>query len=210
MDSNQPTAMYSPPPPPSTSPTGIFGTRIPSSVCFAIGVLLFVLPVSEIRCGGTKVTHKSGLDYALGNDWKAVSGGMFGQDWKKESVSTGGEQQGNTRYFIIAALGLGVIGLAISLAAGKSASSIGLVAGVLSAGALIGFMLDLKKEFNKSIREQSLDKAKEGADGLGLDQIGNSMNDIKPTLAFTPWFYIAVVAFLVAAFFCYKRMSSRI
>ena len=25
---------------------------------------------------------------------------------------------------------------------------------------------------------------------------------------FTPWFYVAVVAFLAAAFFCYKRMSS--
>ena len=28
------------------------------------------------------------------------------------------------------------------------------------------------------------------------------------TVDFTPWFYIAVIAFLAAAFFCYKRMSA--
>jgi hypothetical protein len=37
---------------------------------------------------------------------------------------------------------------------------------------------------------------------LGL---GDKMNI---TVDFTPWFYIAVIAFLAAAFFCYKRMSA--
>ena len=26
---------------------------------------------------------------------------------------------------------------------------------------------------------------------------------------FTPWFYISILAFLAAAFFCYKRMSAK-
>ncbi len=212
MDTNRPTGMYSPPPPPpvSVSSAGMFGSKIPSSVAFAIGILLFLLPFAEIRCGGSKLAQKSGLDYALGNDWKPATGGMFGgTDMQKKSVTSGKEQEGNTRYFIIAALGLGVIGFAFSFASAKTGGSIGLVAGILSAGALIGYMLDLKKEFNKSLREQALDKAQEGADGLGIDQIGNTMNNIKPTLAFTPWFYIAIIAFLIAAIFCYRRMAAR-
>jgi hypothetical protein len=189
----------------------MLGTRIPSSVAFAIGILLFLLPFAEIRCGATKLAQKSGLDYAVGNDWKSVPDRLFGQsDLQKKSVTSGKEQEGNTRYFILAALGLGVIGLAFSFATAKTGGSIGLVAGILSAGALVAYMLDLKKEFNKSLREQALDKAQEGANGLGIDQIGNTMNNLKPTLAFTPWFYIAVIAFLAAAFFCYRRMASRL
>jgi ribosomal protein S7 len=69
-------------------------------------------------------------------------------------------------------------------------------------------MIDEKKNLATSLKNQALDKAKEGADTLGLEGVGNSMNDVKPVLAFSPWFYVAIVAFLAAAFFCYKRMSA--
>jgi hypothetical protein len=207
MDTNQPassTTTYAP----SSAAPGMFGTKIPSAVAFAVGILLFLLPFAEIRCGGTKLATKSGLDFALDNKWKPAGGGMFGKDDMKDSaLSTGKEQKGNTQYLIIGALALGVIGLLLTFA-GPKAGAGGIAAGVLSAGALIGFMLDLKKNIANSMREEALDKAKEGADNLGLDKIGNTMGDIKPTLAFAPWFYIAVIAFLVAAFFCYKRMQS--
>ena len=207
MDNNQPTTSTTSAPA-STAP-GMFGTKIPSSVAFAVGILLFLLPFAEIRCGGTKLATKSGLDFALNSEWKTVGGGMFGKnDMQDKALSAGKEQKGNTQYFIIGALALGVIGFLLSFAGAKAGGAGGIATGILSAGALIGFMLDLKKNINNSLREQAVDKAKEGADNLGLDKIGNTMGDIKPTLAFSPWFYIAVIAFLVAAFFCYKRMQS--
>jgi hypothetical protein len=207
MDTNQPASSTSTFAPASASP-GMFGTKIPSAVAFAVGILLFLLPFAEIRCGGTKLATKSGLDFALDNKWKPAGGGMFGKnDMKDDALSAGKEQKGNTQYFIIGALALGVIGLLLSFAGAKAGAG-GIATGILSAGALIGFMLDLKKNIANSMREQTLDKAKEGADNLGLDKIGSTMGDIKPTLAFSPWFYIAVIAFLVAAFFCYKRMQS--
>jgi hypothetical protein len=43
-----------------------------------------------------------------------------------------------------------------------------------------------------------------GGDVSGFDKLGDS---IYIAVDFTPWFYIAVIAFLVAAFFCYKRMQ---
>jgi hypothetical protein len=209
MDTNQPTTSttttyVAPPPKP-----GMFGTKIPSSVAFVVGLLLFLLPFAEIRCAGTKLATKSGLDFALDNKWKPLGGGLMGKnETADQSFSSGKEQKGNTQYLIIGAFGLGLIGLFLSLAGGKSGGVGGIVTGVLGAGALIGFMLDLKKNVSNSLREQALDKAKEGADNLGLDKLGNGMGDMTPTLAFSPWFYIAVVAFLAAAFFCYKRMQS--
>ena len=208
MDTNQPASPTTSTYAPASVAPGMFGTKIPSAVAFAVGILLFLLPFAEIRCGGTKLATKSGLDFALDNKWQTLGGGMFGKnEMQDNALSAGKEQKGNTQYFIIGALALGVIGLMLSFAGAKAGAG-GIATGILSAGALIGFMLDLKKNVNNSLREQAVDKAKEGADNLGFDKIGKTMGDIKPTLAFSPWFYIAVIAFLTAAIFCYMRMKS--
>ena len=208
METNQPTTStistttYAPPP-------GMFGTRVPGSVAFVVGILLFLLPFSEIRCGGTKLMQKSGIDFAMGNEWKTVAGALpTGDSGTDKAMSAGKEQKGYTQYLIIAALGLAVVGLLLSFAGSKGALAGGILAAVLAAGALIAFMLDLKKNFDNSLRQQAADKATQGTDDMGLDKISSSMNDIKPTLAFTPWFYIAIIAFVAAAIFCYLRMRS--
>lgn len=206
METNQPTA--SPTYAPASTAPGMFGTKIPASVAFVVGVLLFLLPISEVKCGGTKLASKSGLDYAMGKEWKINDNGMFGdKKSREENVSDKKEPQGNTQYFAIGALAMGVIGLFLCFGSPKAVGG-GIVAGILAAGASIGLMLDEKNNFAQSLKSQALDKAQEGADNFGLDKIGNTMGDIKPTLAFTPWFYVAVVAFLAAALFCYLRMRS--
>ena len=210
MDTNQPTTStvsttyYAPQP-------GMFGTKVPSSIAFVVAILVFLLPFTEIRCGGTKLMQKSGLDFAMGNEWKTVAGALPGtdsNDLTNKTMSAGKEQSGFTQYFIIGALALGVIGLLLALGNSRGTSAGGIVVGVIAAGALIGFMLDMKKNFENSLREQAINKAADGANDSGMEGIGNTMNDIKPTLAFTPWFYIAVLAFLAAAIFCYLRMKS--
>jgi hypothetical protein len=79
------------------------------------------------------------------------------------------------------------------------------VTGIASAGALIGLMLDIKKKIK-------LDTGSSGgkkSEGGGLDDFGKELTEkMNISVDFTPWFYIAVLAFLAAAFFCYKRMSS--
>ena len=37
----------------TASSPGMFGTGIPSTVAFAVGVLLFFLPFMEIKCGNS-------------------------------------------------------------------------------------------------------------------------------------------------------------
>lgn len=215
MDTNQPTNPLTPPPstpvttyaPVSAGP-GMFGTKIPSSVAFFVGILLFLLPFAELKCSGTTFANKSGLDYAMGNNWKTVNGMMGKNDIQDAATSTDKMQKGNTQYLALAAAGLGVLGLLLAFSGAKGGGIGGLVTGALSAASLIGLMIDEKNNFSTSLKNQAINKVKEGSDSLGFDKIGGGMDNMKPIMAFTPWFYIAIVAFLAGAFFCYKRMSA--
>jgi hypothetical protein len=210
MDTNQPTSPTTTAYVPVSAAPGMLGTRTPSSVAFAIGILLFFLPFSEMRCGGSAFMNQTGKGFILNENWKPTgTAGMLGKESMKESTSkVTGEKAGNTRIFAMAAAGLALLGFLLSFANARTGGIGGIVTGILAAGALVAMMFDLKKWFSDSLAKEAMDKTKEGADNIGLDKIGNTMGDIKPTLAFTPWFYIAVVAFLAAAFFCYKRMQS--
>jgi hypothetical protein len=194
------------------APTGVFGTKIPSAVAFAVGVLLFILPFAELKCNPPKEKEgglfdvskinvsfsNTGLGLALGSDWKLNMpsiGGLFNNqkegDWKKDI-----KPQEPNAYAIIA-LVLAVLGLGLSFTNAKAGASVNIVTGALSAAALIGLMIDLKKKSGDIIS--------------GMQKTGNSMDVgeyTKLTLNFTPWFYVALIALIVAAFFSFKRMRS--
>lgn len=189
MDTTQPTTSYNPPP-------GLFGTKIPSGVAFAAGILLFLLPFAEVKCNGKSFASNTGLGIATGKEWK-TTGDLFGSDLLGGASSkTEGNQKNDPNLYAIIALALGVIGLVLSLTNAKTATGSALVSGILSAGALIGLLFDLKK------------KAQEPLPGKTGGDLDNTMNNVKVSLEMTPWFYVAVVAFLVAAFFCYKRLKA--
>lgn len=214
MDMNQPTT------PPTYTPTaspGIFGTKIPSTVAFAVGVLLFFMPFIDIKCNNMSLQQVSGLQLATGFKTKDAnsSNSLFNdmkEEKKDETAATDTESSKNKKgpnYYALIAMGLGVVGLALSFSNAKAALGAALVTGVASAGALIGLMLDIKKSVKSSIPSMG------GGGGSGdnkltegLDNIGNSLDKISITVDFTPWFYVAVLAFLAAAFFCFKRMSA--
>lgn len=118
------------------------------------------------------------------------------------------EKEGFTQYFAIAALALALLGLLVSFSNAKAGGTAGVVTGFLSAGAMIGMMIELKRWFNASMAKDAIDKTQNNTDNLGLDKLGNTFNDIKPSLDFTPWCYIAVVAFLSAAVFSYMRKKT--
>lgn len=201
----QPTATVS-----SPVSRGLFGTKVPSSVAFILGILLFLMPFAEIKCGGSTIANKSGIDFALGNEWKTSgNAGMFGKkDFKDNSMSASKQEKGNTQIFAIAALALGILGLLLSFANAKAGGTGGLLTGILSAGALIGLIFAIKDAFNKAMAaDQAIKKAQDNTNDFGLSKMGDSISNM--ILNFTPWVYVAIVAFLAAAFFCYKRMSVR-
>jgi hypothetical protein len=194
MNTTEPATSYVPVPPPPVP--GIFGTKIPSSAAFAVGILLFLLPFAEVKCNGSSLMNNTGLGIATGSEWKAFSNGMLGNDFMRGGSSkVDNNQKQDPNVYAIIALALGIIGLALSLTKVRTAMGSALVSGILSAGALIGLMIDLNKKVKVSLADN--DKVDTG--------FGNNM---KMTLDFTSWFYIAVIAFLAAAFFCYKRIQS--
>lgn len=186
------------PAPPSPAP-GIFGTKIPSGVAFAVGILLFLLPFAEVKCNGNSLANNTGLGIATGMEWKSSANSMFGNDFMggANPAKVDNNQKQDPNIYAIIALALGIIGFALSLTNVRASMGSALVSGILSAGALIGLMIDLKKDVKTPLTDE--------ADNGFADKIGDNM---KITLDFTPWFYIAVVAFLAAAFFCYKRIQS--
>lgn len=210
MEINQPTAS-----PVSDAPApGLFGTKIPSSVAFVVAVLLFFMPFIDIKCNDMSLQTVSGIQLATGFKMKNNSSdNSFLNDFKTDKVdetitkTTTKSDKKDPNLYAMVALGLGVLGLLLSFTNAKAAIGGAMVTGIASAGALIGMMLDVKKKVK-------LDMPSTGSksdDGLskGIDNFGKELGDkMNITVDFTPWFYIAVIAFLAAAFFCYKRLSA--
>jgi hypothetical protein len=209
MDTNQPTVQtnYAP----TSGSPGIFGGKIPSSVAFVAGVLLFLMPFIDIKCNNMSIQQVSGVQLATGFKTKnSSSDNPFLNDIKNDKVdseitkaTTKTEKKDPNMYALIA-LGLGVLGLLLSFTNAKAAVGGAMVTGIASAGAMVGLMLDIKKKIKLPKLEGDNDISK------GLGKIGDTITDsARITVDFTPWFYIAIIAFLAAAFFCYKRMSVR-
>lgn len=197
MNGTEPTTSYVPAPPP---PPGIFGTKIPSSVAFVVGILLFLLPFAEVKCNGSSLANNTGLGIATGSEWKSSANSLLGNDFMggANPAKVDNNQKQDPNIYAITALALGIIGLALSFTNVRASMGSALISGIISAGALIGLMIDLKKKVKVPLNDT--DKADNSFGDIG--------NNMKITLDFTPWFYIAVIAFLAAAFFCYKRIQS--
>jgi len=219
MDTNQPTSaqqVYVP-----ASNPDMFGTKIPSTVAFAIAVLLFFMPFVDIKCNGMKIQSVSGFQLATGVTIKSGQSDMpYLDDVKPGGVddaitkTTTKSDKRNPNMYAMIGLALGVIGLGLCFVKNKMTAGGGMVAGVLGAGALIGLMLDVKKAAKTNLLGGLGDKTKDVTNGevpdldSGFNKIGKDLSDMSISVDFAPWFYIAVIAFLAGAFFCYKRMST--
>lgn len=104
--------------------------------------------------------------------------------------------------FALAALGLGVIGLVLSLLDTKGGLTGGVITGILGVVALIATLIDIKRKVKMDMPELGNKTRSTGA--TDFDKLGDSM---YIAVDFTPWFYIAVIAFAAGAFFCYKRVQ---
>lgn len=190
----------------TVSSPGIFGTNIPASAAFIVGILLFLMPFAEIKCGNDVIANQTGVGFAMKKEWKPQ--GLFDQkDLQKNSATNKDKPLGNSQIIIIAVLVLAVMGLLLSIA--KANGTLAGLFGLVSACGLIYFMIDLKNAFNASVKKDATDQVTQGATDAGLGNMANAFNDMKPTLAFSPWFWIAVVIFLAAAIFSWQRGKMR-
>jgi MFS family permease len=185
-------------------PAGVFGTRIPSSVCFAVGLLLFLLPFAELRCKPNSkalnvlniqvIGTNTGLGLALGADWnfdRSSDTNPYSED-RKTPTDRYNRKGLDPNIYAIIALSLAALGLCLSFVKRAKAAAINSITGLLAAGALIGLLFDLIRQSKYYIGDEKAN---------GPDEVMHS------TVVFTPWFYSCVIVLLVASFFSYKRMQ---
>jgi hypothetical protein len=199
--------------PPSSA--GLLGTKIPSTVVFVLGILLFFMPFAELKCKQNTQAETSGLNFNLGGETTISNTGFglaIGKQWKAEINGMGGFVNSNSSMnkdqpkqdpnsYAIAAMLFGIIGLLLCFAKFKGAAGIAMLAGILSAFALIGLRFDLDKKVKDP--SQVVQKTDHNSDWLG-----NGLDTVKFELNFTPWFYLAVIAMIVAAVLCYLRIKN--
>ncbi|MDZ4793886.1 MAG: hypothetical protein SGI83_06365 [Bacteroidota bacterium] len=212
MDINQPasTTVYVQPPP---SP-GVLGSKIPSAAAFIVAILLFLMPFVDIKCNGSSLKKFSGVELATGykvdTDGKSNSLLDKAKETTVDNTAKVTDKSKRSLYMLIALI-VGGVGLILSFTNVKAFIAIAMLSGILSAGGMIMGMIDIKKDAKISAPNLK-DKTPDNDVGNTIDKIGDKMSDLtssmKITVDFTPWFYIAVVAFLAAAFFCYRRMAA--
>ena len=180
----------SPPPPPPSR--GVFGTKIPTSVALGVALLLFLMPFLDIKCNDMSLQKISGLELATGFRVKTSNndsflGNLDKMDNSSKSSNAKGEKK-DPNLFALAALGLTLLGLVLSLLSAKGGGIGALLTGILAAVSLILLMIDIKGDIKTEIGDAS----KEG---------------VSISVDFTSVFYITIVLLLTAAYFGYKRMK---
>lgn len=182
---------------PTTSATGVFGTKIPSSLAFLLAIVLFLLPFAEIRCNGTPIANNTGLGIATGSEWKEViTKSIFGNEFQsKRSAKESKMEKQDPNIFAIAALALGVIGVLIAFLTPKGGGRFNLVVGVLAAVSLMAMLIDLrsKAKSDNSVRSSDL----------------NFNAGAIVTVEGTGWFYFAIILFILGGVFSYLRGKNK-
>lgn len=184
MDTNQP--VFSSVPGPPSPAAKVLSTNIPSAVTLAVALALFLLPFFEINFANIFSLQNSGFGIAAGTDWdmSGIFGRVPGGSLHLEHVG----KYGPNIYAIVALL-LALAAFILSLSKMRIHQRIAMVLSIFTAALLIGLWLDLRQSMNFSA-------------------INDNKADIF-TLRFqpTPWYYVAVIASLAGAFFCYKRIE---
>lgn len=183
---------------------GLFGTKIPSSVALGIGVLLFFMPFVDIKCNGMVLQNVSGVQLATGFEIKEPdAGNSFFGGLEKKGTTEGDlkskTENGDPNPFAMAALLSGVIAFSLALLNGKNTVTGSVIAALLGVAALIATMIDIKRKIKLDLPDKT------GA-SMKLDKFGDGM---YISVDFTPWFYIALIAFAAGAWFCYRRMQGK-
>jgi hypothetical protein len=179
------------PPPVTTAPGGIFGTKIPSTVVFGIAILLFFLPFVEIRCNGVSIQTVSGVQLATGFKVDASGsnlsmGGFDNPGLGDDRVeNTSNKKPANT--YALVALAAGVLAFLVSLANARKISFAGIALGIVAAIGMIGLWIDVQRKVKGEIL---------------------SDKDVSIGVGFTSWFFISLIAFVLGVYFSYRRLKS--
>lgn len=174
----------------------IFRKRHSSTICFAIGLLLFLLPFAELKCGSIGIVENTGIGIATGLNWKFAP--SFGNnEWMSklnESKKDGKDLMNDgPNIFAIAALIAGLFGAGIAFANVSWRSMAGMCAGILATLMLLALMIQFRISMRSLMSKESVG-----------DAFNFNMGGIIK-IQFTIWYWLSLVSFMAAAFINYMR-----
>jgi hypothetical protein len=180
---------------PNTTPPspGVFGTRIPSTVTFAVGILLFFTPFLEIKCNSMTIQSVSGVQLATGfkvDTNKGAAGYFSDMSNSLENKTDRKVDREDPNIYAMLALLFAILGLIVAIV--KMRPKVNSIAGMIMALATSISLILLWSDIGNRIKLQ----VPKSEDGLSI------------SIGMTSWFYVTVIVFLAAAFFNYKRLKS--
>ncbi|MEO6613223.1 MAG: hypothetical protein ABIT05_15165 [Chitinophagaceae bacterium] len=180
---------------PGISNDHFFRKRYTSAASLTVGILLFLLPFAELKCGSVTLAENTGIRIALGQKWRSIDMGKGSDvfntinsgisDGKKEPLET------PPNVFALVALAAAVFGLAFSLSYHKMRPVVGICASILAAMMLLAMMIQLKMLISSATRTKAFDSPYE---------LGGIVK-----IQFTLWYFLSLFSFATAAFFSYQH-----
>lgn len=187
----------------NNSTDSFFRKKYNSTVSFAIGILLFLLPFIQLKCGSVTIAENSGIGLATGSDWKVSMLGGSNELFKAlDSTKTNSEKKSlkiDPNWFILLALIFGVIGLVVTLIKWNMKNIASMCVGILAAVMLLAAMIHLRVLIKSQMPTGNKN------DSLDMGGMGGVVG-----ISFTAWFYMAMAAFTAAAFFSYRHYKNEL
>ena len=177
----------------SGSSDAFFKKKYVTTWAFALGLLLFLLPFSQVKCGSATLAENSGLGIAMGWQWKIAMIGSSNEllkAIKKDEPGNKNKFKERPNVFAIVAILAGLVGLVMSVMADNNRSLVTMSAGVLGAIMLIALLVQFKLVLQSSLGDKG-------------DKEMNMSSII--TVQFTIWYFISVFLFAAAAFISFKK-----
>ena len=170
--------------------SGILSSKTPTTIGFALCVLLFLLPFLNLKNEKGYRQDITGLQLVTGFiiNLPAEDKGNEGFGERRFRNVVLSEARESNVYALIA-LGLGIMGCFLSWVNARPDGIGGVLAGALSAAALLIYLLT---------------SAKTTTVGVAQSEIGSGAEILA--MKFSPWYYLVIVLFTLAAFFSYKRI----
>jgi lysylphosphatidylglycerol synthetase-like protein (DUF2156 family) len=181
--------------------TGHLRSRYTVTVSYAIGVLLFLLPFLNIKCNSVKLASATGLQLVIGkvkNEYKnskeksgdlkdLIDNRKINDDVEDILAGTQGKEKlVQPNYFMLTALGLGIIGIIFSILGFRKRWLFSSITAWISVACFLITLISISFQ----------------ASELAVDSTFLALS-----IQFTLWFYISFAAYIAAGIFSHKQAN---
>lgn len=170
-----------------------FRKKYNASVAFAVGILLFLMPFTQLKCGSMVIAGNTGIGIATGSPWKVMMEDLIRGLGDSGKSSPSDIFPARADIFLLACIIVAFAGLLISMTNIKWKNITAMCAGLLALVMLIAVIIEFRILLTATLSRENANKEMPGLNSL-----------VK--INFTIWYYLTMASFAAASFFSYKHM----